>query len=498
MKPIIAVALFFGVLFNSSCSSSRKPYAPQHKYPYAALLKDYRLLREILEQKHPSLYWYTPKDSMNYYFSFYEKAIADSMTEREFAWKVLAPLTAKIRCGHTSVSMSKAYARWSEGKQFSSFPLSLKIWNDSMAVTGNLNRKDSLLKPGVLISSINGKNYRQLVSEMFDYLPRDGYADNINFIRLSSNFRNYHRNIYGLSEQYSVTFQNKTGANQTVSVPLYRPLQKDSLRKDSSIARKTVEKEPRKNRLLPYRSLQIDSSGKMAYMYLNTFSKGKLRRFFHRSFVKMRKENIQHLVLDIRNNGGGRVGLSTLLTRYLRPTPFKVADTLQGVAKSLGKYTKYSSGKWLNNVELFFISKRKKDGFYHIRHLENKTYQPKRKNHYNGNVYVLISGPTFSAASIVASALKGQKNCTLIGEETGGGWYGNNGIMIPDIILPYTHTRVRLPLFRLVQYQHPAQKGTGIVPDIYLGTSYEAILKGYDFKRRWVMDYLRKTIEKKL
>ena len=31
-------------------------------------------------------------------------------------------------------------------KRFSSFPLYMKIWNDTMAVTANLNRKDSVLK----------------------------------------------------------------------------------------------------------------------------------------------------------------------------------------------------------------------------------------------------------------------------------------------------------------------------------------------------------------
>ena len=77
---------------------------------------------------------------------------------------------------------------------------------------------------------------------------------------------------------------------------------------------------------------------------------------------------------------------------------------------------------------------------------------------------------------------KGQKNITLLGEETGGGWYGNNGIMIPDIILPNTKVRVRLPLFRLVQYNHTAIKGTGVIPDILVPTSYDALLKGYDKK----------------
>ncbi|MEJ7672778.1 MAG: hypothetical protein WKF59_08700 [Chitinophagaceae bacterium] len=41
-----------------SCSVS-KNYSADKKYPKEILQEDYTLLRNILEQKHPSLYWYT-------------------------------------------------------------------------------------------------------------------------------------------------------------------------------------------------------------------------------------------------------------------------------------------------------------------------------------------------------------------------------------------------------------------------------------------------------
>jgi hypothetical protein len=94
--------------------------------------------------------------------------------------------------------------------------------------------------------------------------------------------------------------------------------------------------------------------------------------------------------------------------------------------------------------------------------------------------------------------VKGQAGITLLGEETGGGWYGNNGIMIPDVVLPTTGVRVRLPLFRLVQYQHPPQKGTGIPPDVYIGTDYQALKMGYDKKMRWIKEKIIRDAEIKL
>lgn len=472
-----------------SCSVSNH-YSPSKQYSRQTLQQDYLLLKNILEEKHPSLYWYTSKDSMDYYFSKYYYAIGDSMTEQQFAWKIVAPLVDKIHCGHTSVGMSKAYTKWVENRRFPSFPLFLKVWGDTMAVTGNLNRKDSIFKRGTLITSINGVSNQAMINKMFGYLPEDGHANNINYIRLSANFPYFHRNIYGLSKKYYVTYLDSAGIEKMDTLPVFIAT-KDSIRKDS-LAKVERKKMPKEKRILQDRSLQIDSSGKFAVMTLNTFSKGRLRSFFRRSFRKLRKENINNLVLDIRSNGGGRVELSTLLTKYISRKPFKVADTLFTRSKTLAPYTRYIKGKFFNNIELFFIARKMPDGLYHMRHMEKTYHKPKKLNGYKGDVYILTNGPTFSASTIFCNAVKGQPGITLLGEETGGGWYGNDGIMIPDITLPNTKTRVRLPLFRVVQFNHiAAVKGSGVIPDIYVPTNYDALLKGYDKKMQVVKEMIR-------
>src|SRR6266581_5901625 len=117
---IIVVLLSFTGLI--SCSVT-KNYNPDKEYPKQELQNDYTLLRDILEKKHPSLYWYTPKDSMDHYFDEGFKSIGDSMTELQFGWKVLAPLTNKIHCGHTSFSMSKGWDHFIKNKRIPSFPL---------------------------------------------------------------------------------------------------------------------------------------------------------------------------------------------------------------------------------------------------------------------------------------------------------------------------------------------------------------------------------------
>ncbi len=491
MNKVCHLLLITLVILFYSCATSTKNYSPNKKYPKQLLQQDYTLLKNILENKHPSLYWYTSRDSMDIYFAKYYNAIEDSMTEQQFGWKIIAPLTDKIHCGHTSFGMSKAYNKWVQNKRIASFPLFMKVWNDTMVVTNNLNRKDSVLKRGTFITGINGLGAKELTPILFEYMTEDGVANNVNYLRLSNNFPYYHRNIIGISKEYSIKYLDSIGNEKSLIIPVFDP-PKDTGRKRKMIPFvKKTKKETKQQQLQNIRSLAIDTAKNTAIITLNTFSTGKLRKFFRQTFRYVKQTGITNIVLDIRSNGGGKINLSNLLTKYVTRIPFKVADSSYAVAKSLRPYSKYINGKFLNDLGLIFLTKKRADGFYHFGIWERKLYHPKTKNHFEGNLYVLTNGQTFSASTLFCSAVKGQQGITLVGEEAGGGWYGNNGIMIPDITLPNTHLKVRLPLFKLVQYKHVPKDGRGVMPDVYIGTSYDALLKGYDKKMQVVMEMIK-------
>lgn len=479
---LFSLPLFF------SCSVS-KNYNPDKKYSREALQQDYTSLRNILQKKHPALNWYTPKDSMDYYFERGYNAITDSMTELQFGWQILAPLTANIHCGHTSFSMSKGWEHFIKNKTIPSFPLFLKVWKDTMMVIGNLNHKNRLIQNGSFITAINGMKNADLINYMFHFLVEDGYSENVNYIRLSVDFPYFHRNIFGLYKKYQVDYTDSNGIEKKTLIPYFAPVP-DSVKKQNKERKIYERKRTRQERLQDIRSLQYDSL--FALMTVNSFSKGSLKSFFRRSFREMRKNKTKNLVIDIRANGGGDIIKSVFLTRYLRDKSFKVADSAYAISNTLKPYTKYFPAGFFNNIGLFFVTHKEKDGKYHFGYWERHRFYPKRKNHFDGNVFVLTNGLTFSASSLFCNAVKGQKNIKLVGEETGGGWYGNSGIMIPNITLPNTKLRVRLPFFKLVQYDHIAVKGTGVIPDVYVGPNWRDILKGKDSK----IDKVKEMIEK--
>ena len=485
--------IFLGLIFCvalTGCSIS-KNYSADKKIPKEKLQEDYTLLRNILEKKHPSLYWYTSKDSMDYYFDEGYKNISDSMTELQFGWKILAPLTNKIHCGHTSFSMSKGWNKFIRNKTIPSFPLYLKIWKDTMLVTANLNRKDSVIKKGMLITSINGMKNSEMIKKMFGYVVQDGYEDNVNYVRLSTSFPYFHRNIFGIYKNYSVQYIDSAGTERKKLVPVFG-LTEDTLKKIKNFPPVKQKHITQKEKLENVRSLK--TSNGIAVMTINSFSGGShLKSFFRRSFISIRKNNTKNLVIDIRANGGGDISNYVLLTKYIRNTPFKVADTAVAIRKTFAPYTRNIKSGFFNNIGLLLLTNKQRDGLYHFGYWEHHTMKPKENDHYSGDVYVLTNGLTFSASSLFCSSVKGQSNVTLVGENTGGGWYGNSGIMIPDITLPNTKLRVRLPMFRLVQYQHIPTKGTGVVPDIYVGPTVESMRKEIDRK----MEFVKQMIKEK-
>jgi C-terminal processing protease CtpA/Prc len=312
-------------------------------------------------------------------------------------------------------------------------------------------------------------------------MSQDGYSDNVNYTRLSMSFPYFHRNIFGLYQKYEIRYIDSSGIEKTAFIPYHNP-PADSLNKNKKLQLIKTEKFSRQRKLQMIRLYKADTVNDLAILRLNSFVKGHLQNFFRRSFVKIKKSHVKNVVIDIRNNGGGDINNFVSLTRYIRNTPFRVADTAASIAKNFRPFSKYIKADFLEKPALLFLTRKKNDGRYHFGYWENRMIKPKKHNHFYGNVYVLTNGLTFSASALFCNSVKGQSNVLLVGEETGGGWYGNSGIMIPDIILPATKLRVRLPFFRLVQYNHIAKKGAGVLPDILVNPTAKYVLNNTDRK----------------
>jgi hypothetical protein len=500
MKTLSCTLIVAAILFFTSCSVGKSSLSSAKKFSLADVQKDYSVFQGLLEESHPSLYWYTSKDSMDRYFDEGYLRLKDSMTEPDFR-KVLGYVAAKINCGHTTVRPSKNYSTTIDSARLKVFPLSLKIWDDTVVVAANLIRKDSVLTRGAVVKKINERPVSEIVDTLSKYISADGYNLTHKWQTLSNRgyFGSIYTSLFGLSSKYNIEYIDSTGQISSTTIPVYNPItDTNNFARTNLSSRRRQELSKRESKQLQFRaarSLRFDSANHIAFIDLNTFSRGsQIKKFLRSSFESFQKNKTGYLVIDVRGNGGGTVTNSTAITRYLAKEPFKVADSLYAI-KRKSKYGNYIENNFFNRLFMGLFARQKKDGYYHFGYFERHYFKPKKKNHFDGKVYIITGGNSFSATTLFVTSLMKQENVIIVGEETGGGAYGNSAWLIPEVTLPRTGVRFRLPLFRLVIDKNIPKDGRGVLPEIEAKPTSEAIRKGRDYKLDTVMELIREHIE---
>lgn len=480
--------LFVGL---SACRSARINFDPNKTYEPDQLRKDLQVIQGVLEAHHPGLYWYQTPTEWKEQLALADRSIDRPMTEPAFR-KILRPLVSSVRCGHTSIRVSKNWQRYQDTVRIQTlFPISVKCWADTMIVMGSLNPKDSLMVRGAQVLSINGRTPRQVYESLFPYIFGDGYNETHKYQTLSGwgSFGSYYRSYLDSSSIFEMEILDTAGARHSLSRTLFVPV-RDTAAKKKPVATLS-KKEKRVRRLESIRTLRIDATEKQALLRVNTFSQGgRLRRFFRQGFDLLEKNKIEDLIIDVRNNGGGRVSNSTALSRYLADHPFKLADSLYAVRRG-SRYGRYITHHTAIQASMPLFTRKRKDGYYHFGYFERHRFRPKKKDHFSGRAYILTGGNSFSATTLFVQAVKGQGNVTVIGEETGGGAYGNSAWEIPDVVLPNTGVRMRLPLFQMVMDKELPDNGRGVMPDIEVGPTVESVRRNYDNKMQTATRLIR-------
>jgi len=93
------------------------------------------------------------------------------------------------------------------------------------------------------------------------------------------------------------------------------------------------------------------------------------------------------------------------------------------------------------------VSRKRADGKYHFGYFERRHYSPIQKHLSTGGLYSYRRN-SFSATSLFAGALKGQKNVTLVGKRREGVLW-QYGLDDPGCNITCYGIRFRLPRYRL-------------------------------------------------
>ncbi|TAF98390.1 MAG: hypothetical protein EAZ47_00420 [Bacteroidetes bacterium] len=464
----------------------------QTTYSKEQVSNDLQLLEKVLMANHPGLHVFIFQQEL--------EVLKDSIIQQlpamasiHQARNAVATYVAAIGCGHTSVRYSKAMMR-AGGKATPSkqFPLGVKVWGDSAVVLFNLwGRADTAITQGTILTHINGIRVDSLLHQMRTVVSTDGSSLSFKDQFISNSFGSLYKTFYPNDTSLSVRFIAADGQMQDKYIPYYKAP------KNVSNAVPTVRiPTPKPSPWVKQNaSLLFQPATETAILSIHSFEGNKgLRRFIKKAFEEIEKRGTKNLIIDLRRNTGGRISLATLLTKYVANTSFHVADSVYTSSKkiALKQYVKphfaYGLHKWL-------FTKKISDSVFTVPYFANKKYHPTTQHHFDGNIYYLTGGYTFSAATLHLHFVHKQPNVTLIGEETGGNYYALNAVHIPDIELPNTLLRVRLPLYRQVFDSSRTFTSKGFLPTYQVLPSSEAIKRGIDAKMQKAFDIIKATAQ---
>jgi C-terminal processing protease CtpA/Prc len=118
-----------------------------------------------------------------------------------------------------------------------------------------------------------------------------------------------------------------------------------------------------------------------------------------------------------------------------------------------------------------------------------------RKQNYQGELYVLINGNSFSVTTEFSARVHADGRATFIGQETGGGYRTNSSGMFTIVQLPHSKIDLGIPMFGFQMANVPShiQHGQGIKPDHTIIPTIHDVLHQHDP----VMEYTFRLIQDK-
>ncbi len=305
------------------------------------LVVDFRLARQALEEGHSGIYRYTAKNELDGLFDRAEKSLTRPMNAVEF-YRILAPVVAAIKCGHTGVGlpeeMQKAYST-----KVLLLPLQIRVLAGKVYILRDFSDGATTLA-GREIRSINGVPAAKVVETMLATIPGDGDSQTCRISRINGwELARRLPTLLGLQSPYEITVWDAK-ENREATVHLKG---KELPRLEEDVRAKF----PQVQRGKTAGEFSFKDDGKIAVMKINGFGgfvdtarKKSLREFYRESFEAMNKSGTKSLILDLRDNGGGEDELGKLLLSYLVDEPFKYYDDLVINARQFAfqKYTNHT------------------------------------------------------------------------------------------------------------------------------------------------------------
>ncbi|MDY3316792.1 S41 family peptidase [Riemerella anatipestifer] len=529
--PLKIIYIVLLAIILASCNSLDKYNRHiETPIPKEKLIKDINYVERILFNNHPKIDWYIDPKALHYSFDSLRKTIDKPLTPKEFYFKI-TPVVAKIKQGHITMRpLLKTYSKSEKSKyKESKNPLNgLRYYYEDgrLFIEKNTKKEADVLLRGMEIVSVNGVTPQELYEKYRASFTSDGYNQTFIPYYFADMVNRFYLNELGFVDSLEIKakcsdslvfFNAKREFKKTIHKKVKPKEQNkdtlskiknevDQLTKEEKIAKRLEQRKTnKKKRIYGYDtdekvyindlSFPVKGDSSIAVIKIRSFSSGR-KKAYDEIFNILKEREVRHLVLDLRNNLGGRISQIYHLSKYLSQKEFRMAD--DPIVTNKMVYLNYFRGGNIVSkillspitIPLFLkntISTYKDaNGYWRTPIKQSRKTQPKSPC-YTNKVYVLINGKSFSASSIISAYLKSLPNVTLIGEETGGAHNGTVAGIMPRFELPHSKLNIRFGLLSIEPTYKTDKDGRGVMPNIEFKEKAENVIEEDDRMLNFVL-----------
>ncbi len=346
-------------------------------------------------------------------------------------------------------------------------PVSVTLLKGKLYVWKDYSNEHELTR-GSEIVAINGKSTTSILQQLQQTTPSDGtiltYTHRA--IELGFSWRYY---LYiEQPEAFRMTIKNTDGT--TTDHPIEALTRNQAIENANKYNTANAGKKAAPE---PEQFYTLEHKEGYSMLRLSSFDRGfiekhkvKSKSLYKTIFKALAELEVKHLVVDLRDNTGGKNEFADDIVPYIMKAP------------SSDPFLKKTIS-WEGKKKTYPLPKPSKEAF-------------------QGTIYVLVNGRTYSAGNTMARYLKEYGNAVVIGEETGTRYEGFAAGSKQYITLPHTNIKIGIPRYHITfpksQKQTTANKG--LLPLYEVQYTFEDLLQENDLHMKEVTSLLNGNVGK--
>lgn len=500
MKKIISLSVLI-ILFNQTSFSQSdqlrslnevvfsfyKPWdeeQKQLKIPTHLLHQDIDLFVKTIEEIGVNPYLNFSKDSFYLEIDLLKRKIDKPLTRHEFL-QLFVPIGNDLRLSHTYINSEC----WFDKNTFDEnggtyFPLSITIEKNRLFVDKDYSTQR--LAKGDEIIALNNIKSEKIIDSLIRY-PNSSTL-NSKIMDVQDNFSLWLWWVYNFADTFKIETKKSTYYIKGLT-----SAELDKLRNDNPVQKTD-------NEYKQYEYKQIDSkTSKLIFRDFGIRDTVTYIHFLDSTFLKIRNNLIQNLIIDVRANAGGNDKCIEVV-KYLYAKPFK-ANSIVYFKKSKTAedfYLLFLYPKDNNNASMQKYINESCFGSCQAEHKYGESYKCGDKFYYpkpdsiifKGDLFVLSDYNTVSAGVDFVVLIKDNKIGTIIGSETNQSPSNDaNGCYFT---LPNSNVMAMGATMYVIRPNGNPSTKRGVIPDYEVIQKKEDTEKGNDT----VMEFTMKLIKK--